>query len=431
MKSLLGRFSVKLNTELAAVPIEEGPKPEVVTIPLTGGNGYNVTVEAGTKVKAGSRIAEAIDEAGADIHASVSGEVASVASTFGPDGLTMDSVVIKADPDDEWEAAGADAAFMDKPVEELWKALRAAGVVSYGTRMTPVADPGSPINTLIVSALDEDPLVGVSQRILRDKGEAIGEGIALFAKLLGTKKICLVTSPNQFGEAQTTIKGAEAIEFISLTPNYPATMPEILIRRITGLEVPQRGTAADIGVAVLKVETLVAAVEALKTGRPVVEKTITVTDNNLTSPKHLKVRIGTPIKDVLAHCGMNADVGKAIIGGPFLGRAQFDLNVPIAKESDALLVQSEKEVAKLADQVCINCGRCVPVCPVGLMPNLLSRYCEYDRYDDAESVTDLWACIECGLCAYVCPSRRPMTHFFQYAKSQIEKIEQSKSEEPQ
>ena len=132
------------------------------------------------------------------------------------------------------------------------------------------------------------------------------------------------------------------------------------------------------------------------------------------------VRIGTPIGDVIESLGgLSKDTAKIIIGGPMTGMAHYDLDIPITKETEGLFALTHDEIQLSGDyRQCINCGLCVKVCPVNLLPGVLSLYCVKDRFDMAEA-DGLFHCIECGCCDYVCPSRRPMVHLFRHAKHQV------------
>lgn len=101
------------------------------------------------------------------------------------------------------------------------------------------------------------------------------------------------------------------------------------------------------------------------------------------------------------------------------GMAQYDMEVPITADIPAVLFLGRQEITLSGDyRECINCGMCVKVCPVNLVPGVLSMYCSNDKFEKAES-EGLLSCIECGCCDYVCPSRRPLVHLFRHAKHQL------------
>jgi len=173
---------------------------------------------------------------------------------------------------------------------------------------------------------------------------------------------------------------------------------------------------------VIGAETAIAVSEAVKNAKPVIDQFITVY-GAVSKPKNLQVRIGTPLKDVLSHCGANGDVAKVIVGGPMMGLAQYSLETPVTKEITAIYVQKESDLVTISDQKCINCGWCVKVCPMGLLPNVIASFCEVDMFEEAESY-NLSYCVECGCCAYVCPAKIPLVHWIKYGKSQLKREEQ-------
>ena len=161
------------------------------------------------------------------------------------------------------------------------------------------------------------------------------------------------------------------------------------------------------------------ASSAIRDQRPQVRKLITVSGHGVSRPRNLVVRIGTPVREVMSFMGIpEGSVEKVIIGGPLMGYAQYSLDVPVTKEAYALVCQGPGDILTFEPDPCFNCGACVRICPVNLMPNELSKYCEFGRFEDAERHW-LFHCIECGLCAYVCPAKRPMVHFMRYGKSEI------------
>ena len=165
-----------------------------------------------------------------------------------------------------------------------------------------------------------------------------------------------------------------------------------------------------------------AILDAVREGKPVIDRVITIA-GAINSPKNLRVRIGTPIKDVIEHCqGVSGEVAKVIIGGPLMGLSQYSVEVPVSKETPGIFIQSESELATISSQKCISCGWCVDVCPMNLLPNIISSLCEVNMFKEADDY-GLSYCIECGCCAYICPVKIPLVHWIKYGKSQLEKEE--------
>jgi electron transport complex protein RnfC len=175
-----------------------------------------------------------------------------------------------------------------------------------------------------------------------------------------------------------------------------------------------------MGVAFVDVDKVIHVSEAVSSEKPMIEQYVTVSGEGVHTPKNLKVRIGTPLRDLINFCGgFKGTPGRIVLGNPLGGIAQFSLERPVLKDTRWLWVQPETQVVKDKYRPCINCGDCVDVCPVHVMPNFLGKFCEFCHYEEAAQSYDLFTCIECGLCTYVCPSRRPMVHFIKMGKWEL------------
>jgi electron transport complex protein RnfC len=203
--------------------------------------------------------------------------------------------------------------------------------------------------------------------------------------------------------------------------HYPIGLPVPLIKAATGREVPlPYGQPRDVGVALFDLATTLAVGTAVSTQRPQTELMITVGGGALSRSGLITALLGTPIQAVIEAAGGYAtEPAKLIVGGPMTGVAHYDTAIPLTKEVTGLFALSAQEITLTAGyRECINCGRCVAVCPVNLVPGMLSLYCAKERFDTAAH-QGLLSCIECGCCDYVCPSRRPLVHLFRHAKHQL------------
>ena len=146
---------------------------------------------------------------------------------------------------------------------------------------------------------------------------------------------------------------------------------------------------------------------------------MTVSGSAVASPRNLEVRIGTPLKNLFeAAGGFETDPTKILMGGPMMGIAQFTLEQPVIKGTNAVLAFSEKETKIGRQTTCIRCGKCVRVCPMKLMPTYLFLYGEKDKLDKCEEY-GVMDCIECGACAFECPARLPLVQSFRKSKQRI------------
>ncbi len=414
-------------------PIEELLPPPKATIPLKQHNGKEckATVKKGEEVKVGQVIAESVSPEQASIHATVSGKVIEVTKRF-PDirGRYVSAVTIESDGKDEWVAPPETKAnYPNKSSEKLLSLIEKAGVVDFGIDAVPVSAKlglikDKSVNTIIVSGIDIEPFLSVRKRLILERVQDIAEGIEILKKVSNVPSVYFAIEDK---DAEMKERASSAIspvaELAVLKAKFPQAMDRPLVKAVLGKEVPSpNGIPEDIGVSIFGAETILAILDAVKEERPVIDKVITVT-GAVNSPKNLKVRIGTPIKDVIEHCGgINGEVAKVIIGGPLMGLAQYTTEIPVSKETSGVFVQLESDLATISRQKCINCKWCIDVCPMNLLPNIISQYCEVDLFEKAEDY-GLSYCIECSCCAYVCPAKIPLLHWIKYGKSQLEKLE--------
>jgi electron transport complex protein RnfC len=267
------------------------------------------------------------------------------------------------------------------------------------------------IQTVIISAVDEDLLTAVSQQVLRENRDLLKDGLELVRHLTGAGQVILAV-PAPLGDSVSDFED-DSIAVYKVNPVYPNGVPEILLRDMA------RKYNLDSHVFI-KIEKMVAAVKALQENQPFVHKLVTVSDRHRS--ENLRVRIGTPLKDILKLKDIHLKDGdKVIIGGPFRGYSGFSTEIPITEDMDSIYIQPLEETVHYHNNQCMNCGRCVKVCPVNLDVNLIGRYSEFSLFEEcAEMGID--TCIECGLCAYHCPSGRSLVQFIRLARRELEKI---------
>jgi electron transport complex protein RnfC len=395
------------------IPVEEFLTPPQVVVLVKHLNGEpDMMVAEGDKVKTGQRLESGNN--GCAI-ASVTGEVKELDSMLGAKGETFTAVTIENQGSEEWDdSIGPDENYLSKPPEELRSKLR-----EFGCFFMPE---DRQIDTVIVNAFDSEPIVAISQPLLKENSSDIQAGLESCQHVFGASRVILAAPEHLQDIARQT--APDGVTVSTLKPVYPNGHPHLLTYKLTGKEVPAEGTPEDIGISVIGLEKLLAMVCLLRDGKPQIEKMLTVDGKGIPSPKVLKVRVGTLISDILSHCGVTLeDNDRLIIGGPMRGITYFSPDYPIMADSDAVIVQDASEIIAATDNPCINCGDCVRVCPVHLQPHLLSRYSEFNLFLEARKY-DIYACIECGLCGYVCSGRRPILQYIQFAKDMIVKEEE-------
>jgi len=280
-----------------------------------------------------------------------------------------------------------------------------------------------PIDAVLINGAECEPYLTADYRLMIEKPKEVVEGLKVLMKILGVQKGYIGiedNKPEAIAKMIEAAAGDASISVITCEVKYPQGAEKMLIKAVLGREVPPRALPMDVGVVVQNVGTALAIYEAARYGKPLIERVVTVTGEGINQPKNLNVRIGTKIADLIEACGGFKDgVAKVISGGPMMGFALSSLDVAVTKGTSGILVMPEDIVAHGEEfGPCIRCGRCIDICPMGLMPSMLSVLSERGFYEEAKEY-NLFDCFECGSCAFVCPSKRPIVQFVRLAKSMV------------
>jgi electron transport complex protein RnfC len=422
--------------------IEDAPLPQRVVLPL-GQDGDRVcqpVVEVGEHVKTGQLVGQSGDFLLAPVHSSISGRVADIRPWLDQEANEVLSVIIESDGNDSWqEEIRSDESFLEKDTGQILADLKVAGVVEIGPPSMPLhakfAQPerskeflflvgtpqAKPVDTVIINGIDAERGMAAKGAVLQKNSAEILAGIKIVQKLSGSAQVVLALSSNGgLGSSLTSELAELAVQVFKGKDKYPLGLNPILIKCVTGREIPlPDGNEEDIGVSVVDAVTLVHLVEAVRDLKPQVEKVVSVSGAGITAVKNFKVRLGTPIGDLMEQLGgLQGEPVKVIAGGAMTGVALFSADIPVTKGTDALIFQTAEEAKSFSPDACINCGICAHHCPARLLPNELSKYCEFAMFEEARDKF-LLHCIECGICAYVCPEKRPMLHLMRYGKREL------------
>lgn len=428
---------------VAARPIEDMPAPKRLFVPLKQHCGAlcETRVAAGDKVKMGQVLGESSDPLAAPVHAPVSGEVVSLEELPDPMGEMTLTVIIDNDEADEWlEAPAPDQDFEQKDALAMIKAVRQAGVVEavtgrpVHTMLYPAerseehkflvgASGRKPVQVFIVNALDADPALACNRAVLMTQPEELGLGADLVKKIVGVRNT-VIAAADDSGKSAPQVQGLNPM---TIKNRYPVAWPEMLTTAVTGREVPlPDGEPQDVGVLVMDANAVLGLLEAIRSGRPQIERIITVSGPEITT-RNLRVRLGAPIKDVIEFAGGSLDkAAKVVAGGLMDGAALYSERTPVTKQTRALTVLGPDGLVTYSEHLCIKCGRCVEVCPVRLLPNVITNFCEFGLFPEAEEA-ELFKCIECGCCAYVCPAKRPLVQYIVHGKAEIAALREAEA----
>ncbi|MBI5741491.1 MAG: electron transport complex subunit RsxC [Nitrospirae bacterium] len=411
-------------------PVETAPLPARVIIPMSqhAGAPAKAEVAIGDTVKKYQLIGSPQGFVSAPVHASISGKVTAIAEFPHPSGRLIPSIVIESDGLDEALPLKDNADYLNLGADQIKALVKDAGIVGLGgaafptnVKLSPPKE--KPIDTIIINGAECEPYLTADHRLMVEKPQEIVNGLKLLMKAVGVNKGYIgieKNKPDAIEIMRKIVSGEPNIEVTALTVKYPQGAEKMLIKAIKGREIPSRGLPMDVGCVVQNVGTALAVYEAVRYGKPLVERVVTVTGNGVREPKNILARIGTRISELIELSGgLVEGAVKVIAGGPMMGFAQWSLDVPVVKGTSGLLVLTEKEYVSSDEYfACIRCGSCVDVCPIGLNPSMLSILSEKGHYEEAKDY-NLFDCFECGSCAFVCPAKRPMVQFMRLAKSQV------------
>lgn len=409
--------------------VEAAPVPKRVVLPLSQhiGAPAKPEVNIGDTVQRYQVIASPPGFVSAPVHASISGKVIALSDFLHPSGRMVLSVVVENDGGDSSITLQERANYLDASADEIKRSISDAGIVGLGgaafptnVKLSPPKE--KPIDMVVLNGAECEPYLTADHRLMIEKPYEIIRGLQLIMKSVGVQKGVVGIERNKPDAIAVMEKAAAEIpqiEIVPLTVKYPQGAEKMLIKAVTGREVPSKGgLPMDVGVVVQNVGTSLAIYEAVRYGKPLTERVVTVTGRGIREPKNLLARIGTLLTELVDSCGgLTDDAAKVIAGGPMMGFAQWSLEVPVVKGMSGILVQTEEEIPAADYLTCIRCGRCIDICPMGLNPSMLSILSETGHFEEAKDY-NLFDCFECGSCAFVCPARRPIVQFVRLAKSQ-------------
>ena len=403
------------------------PEPDIVVIPMAQhiGAPCKPLVAKGDLVTKGQKIG---DNQGlcVPVHASVSGKVKAVEVRPHTNGSTVLSVVIENDHLDtlcETIKPRSQEEVDELTPEQLVDIIHEAGIVGMGgaTFPTHVKLSGGigKVDTAIVNAGECEPYITSDDRLCREHPEQVVKGLQIIMKIFGLKEGHIGIEDNK-PEAIAALKAAatDGIIVDVLPAKYPQGAEKQLIYAITGREVPSGGLPAAVGCAVFNAATTRAICEAVYDGMPLIQRIVTVSGDILMEPKNLLVPIGTAFNDLIEACGRNENPYKVLSGGPMMGVAQYDLNVPTIKGVNAVTVLGKNNHHFVEDPHCLRCGKCIDACPMKLMPVLMYKAWQDGDVEEMKK-NNIMDCIECGSCAYTCPASVPLVLGFRVAKQVI------------
>ncbi|MBU0634902.1 MAG: electron transport complex subunit RsxC [Candidatus Omnitrophica bacterium] len=409
--------------------IIEMPIPSRVAIPLSQHTGIicEPMVKESQLVRVGTKIGQGQGLISSSVHASISGKVTKITDYNHPVLGVCKAVIIDSDGQDELEpgvgvALARNIKLFSK--EQLLEIIKNAGIVGLGGAAFPTQvklNPPKPVEFLIINGAECEPYLSCDFRIMLERSQDILKGVSVVQQILNVRKV-LIGVEDDKQEAIKALRNKIAelkLDFavVGLKTKYPQGAEKQLIKALLDREVPPGKLPFDVGVVVLNVGTVLAVGEAVFLNKPLYERVVTVTGKILKNPANLKVRLGTRFSELINFCGgIKGQCEKIIMGGPMMGIAQCTDDVPVIKGTSGILLLSKSQTAGFAEQPCIRCGRCVDICPMRMLPYLLSQYGQTGHYQKADGL-NVKDCMECGACVYICPAKRRILEHIRLLKT--------------
>ncbi len=432
----IGGVHPEENKITAEIPTKVAELPKIATFPLSQhiGAPAKAVVQKGDAVKVGTLIAEAGGFVSAPIFSSVSGTVFKIEDVIDATGYRKPSIIIKVEGD-EWEESidRSDKletldAHPELTAEEIIKRVKDAGVTGMGgagfptfIKLTP--PPTAKAECVIINGVECEPYITSDYRLMLEHADEILVGLQLLMKAVNVDKGYIGIEDNKpkaielFEQKTANMNG---IEIVPLAKKYPQGGEKQLVDAVIRRQVPAPpAIPVNVGAVVQNVGTAFAVYQAVMKNKPLFERYTTVTGKQVKNPGNFLVRMGTPMSQLIDACGgLPEGDNKILAGGPMMGKALLNTEVPICKGTNSVTILTDDDAHRKEAQPCIRCAKCVSACPMGLEPYLLSTLSSMKNWERVEA-EDITSCIECGSCQFTCPAHRPLLDNIRLGKSTV------------
>lgn len=404
--------------------------PQKVTLPMSQhiGEACKPCVKKGDIVSIGDVVGEAQSYVSAPIHASISGEISKITEIDLPNCSRTQAVVIKSD--NKMRISDKIAPPVINNFKDLTESVKQSGLVGLGGAGFPThvklnVSQVKNVDTLIINVAECEPYITVDHTEALENSWEIFSGIYIIKEFLDIDRVIIAVEDNKpevIKELEIIASNKKAdpddiVRVLKLKSRYPQGAEKVIIKACTGREIPNGKLPSDVGCIIMNVTTVSFLSKYLKTGIPLVSKRITIDGSAIKNPQNVIVPIGTSIADVIEFCGgYKSDPKKILMGGPMMGLAIPDDNLPILKQNNAIIALNEEDSILPEPMPCIRCGRCLAVCPMNLVPTFLEKAAKKKNLEELKKY-NVMTCMECGCCTYNCPAGRQLVQSIRLGKS--------------
>ncbi len=412
-------------------PIQKVDPREELVFPMGQHIGAPATpvVSVGDTVKMGQVIGEASGFISANIISSVSGTVTKIEPRLTVSGAKASCIVIENDGEyDPVEGFGEERDYTALSKEEIRQIIKDAGIVGMGgagfptnVKVTPKNE--AEIEYVIVNGAECEPYLTSDYRLMLERPEELIMGLKVLLSLFDNAEGVIAiedNKPEAIAKLEYLTQDEDRITVKALKTKYPQGAERQVIYVATGRKIYSKMLPADAGCVVDNVQTVLAVYDAVCRSIPSISRVMTLTGDAMAKPQNYEVRFGMSHAELLEEAGGLKEGGaeKLISGGPMMGMAMYDLNVPITKTSSSILAMTKDEVAAYEPTNCIRCGRCATVCPSHLVPQKMAEAAARSDLELFQKLNGM-ECYECGTCTFVCPAKRRLTQSFKQARRAV------------
>lgn len=381
-------------------------------------------VKVGDKVLIGDKIGEQNGFVSSAVFASVSGTVKKISEIELSNGKSTQAVLIESDG--EMKKSEGISVPQINSREDLIEAMKNCGLVGLGGAGFPTYVKFSAeeenFEDLILNGAECEPYITSDSYTMENLSEDIYLAISKILEFFPFKRVIIGienNKPEAIKKMKEIANRNEKISVKVLSSLYPQGGEKVLVYHTTGKIAGEGKLPIHVKCVVCNVTTMQKLGEFLRTGMPLVSKCVTVDGACVAEPLNIIAPIGTPIKNLFEECGSFRDEPyKVVYGGPMMGITVPSLELPIMKNTNAVLALSEKETRSKKTTACIRCGACVNHCPFGINPPAIATAFRKGEFDEAVK-NGVNLCMECGCCSYICPARRPIVQNHRLIKAAL------------